>query len=107
MPEPSPLSDIDQKLPARTKTLLDLAIRKKLAGFELKIELSLAANQGQVLVLFGPSGSGKTMTLRCIAGATDPDAGVISIGERVVFDSRARLNVKLTDRRVGYLPQNY
>ncbi len=107
MPEPSSKFDADHYPHTRPKTLLALAIRKKLTGFELKIEMSLAANQGQVLVLFGPSGSGKTMTLRCIAGATDPDAGVISIGERVVFDSRARLNVRLTDRRVGYLPQNY
>jgi molybdate transport system ATP-binding protein len=107
MPEPSPQFDPNQNPQARPKNLLGLAIRKKLTGFDLKIELSLAADQGQVLVLFGPSGSGKTMTLSCIAGATDPDAGVISIGERVVFDSRAGLNVKLTDRRVGYLPQNY
>jgi molybdate transport system ATP-binding protein len=92
---------------AQPKTLLELAIRKQLSGFELKTELSLPANQGQVLVLFGPSGSGKTMTLRCIAGVTDPDAGIISIGERVVFDSRSGLNIKLTERRVGYLPQNY
>src|ERR1700712_1902676 len=100
MPETSQLQ-LEQMAPTRPKMLLELAIRKQLASFELETELSLPANQGQVLVLFGPSGSGKTMTLRCIAGVTDPDAGVISIGDRVVFDSRSRLNVKLTDRRVG------
>lgn len=89
------------------KTLLELAIRKKLSGFELAAELSLPSQQGQVLVLFGPSGSGKTLTLSCIAGVIDPDAGIISIGDRVVFDSRSGLNVKLAERRVGYLPQNY
>lgn len=99
--------EIDPKGQTQPKTLLELAIRKRLGGFELETELSLPPNQGQVLVLFGPSGSGKTMTLRCIAGVTDPDAGVISIGERVVFDSRSGINIKLAERRVGYLPQNY
>ncbi len=90
-----------------SQTLLEIAIQKKLKTFELKVELSLEAEQGQVLVLFGPSGSGKTMTLRCIAGITNPDAGLISVGGRTVFDSRVGLNVKLSERRVGYLPQNY
>ncbi|MBN9391686.1 MAG: ABC transporter ATP-binding protein [Chloroflexi bacterium] len=99
--------ELDRMEQTQPKTLLELAIRKQLSGFELEATLSLPANQGQVLVLFGPSGSGKTLTLRCIAGATDPDAGIISIGERVVFDSRSGLNIKLAERRVGYLPQNY
>lgn len=87
--------------------LLDLAIRKHLGTFDLEVSLSLPAAQGQVLVLFGPSGSGKTMTLNCIAGVINPDAGYISVGDRPVFDSRTGLNVKLAGRRVGYLPQNY
>lgn len=106
MPETSQLEREPQPQ-AAPQTLLRLAVRKQLAGFELETELSLPARQGRVLVLFGPSGSGKTMTLRCIAGVTDPDAGVISISDRVVFDSRSGLNVPLADRRVGYLPQNY
>jgi molybdate transport system ATP-binding protein len=87
--------------------LLELAIKKELKTFRLEAELSLRSDQGQVLVLFGPSGSGKTMTLRCIAGVTDPDAGFIKVGGRTVFDSQRGLSVKLPDRRVGYLPQNY
>lgn len=105
MPESS--LEPGQNLSPETRPLLDLAIRKKLGNFELEADLRLSTNQGQVLVLFGPSGSGKTITLRCIAGALDPDAGYISIDGRVVFDSRHRVNVKLADRRVGYLPQNY
>jgi len=89
------------------QTLLELAIQKQLKTFSLELELSLKAEQGQVLVLFGPSGSGKTMTLRCIAGVTEPDAGFISIAGRPVFDSRAGINITLSARRVGYLPQNY
>ncbi len=88
-------------------SLFHAVIRKQLKAFQLEVELGLDANQGQVLVLFGPSGSGKTMTLKCIAGIAEPDAGFVSIGPRTVFDSHQRLNVRLSERKVGYLPQNY
>ncbi len=87
--------------------LLELAIRKKLKHFELEIELNLPAGEGHVVVLFGPSGSGKTMTLKCIAGVTEPDAGYIAIGGKPVYDSNRRVNLAIQQRRVGYLPQNY
>ncbi len=102
-------NELKQDSPGKieVKKLLEVAIRKQLKAFTLEAELSLEVGQGQVLVLFGPSGSGKTMTLRCIAGVTNPDAGLIIIGDRVVFDSRNGRNIKLSERRVGYLPQNY
>jgi molybdate transport system ATP-binding protein len=87
--------------------LLEIAIRKKLKTFTLEVELKLDAAAGHVLVLFGPSGSGKTITLKAITGVVTPDAGYIAIAGRPVFDSRAGLNVRLQERRVGYLPQNY
>lgn len=86
-------------------SLLELVVRKQLKSFSLETELQL--DEGQVLVLFGPSGSGKTITLKTIAGIVEPDSGFISIAGRPVFDSRSGLNVRLQERRVGYLPQNY
>lgn len=88
-------------------TLLEIAVRKRLKSFSLEVELSLAPGEGQVLVLFGPSGSGKTMTIKCLAGITNPDAGFISIGGKTVFDSQSKINLPLRQRRVGYLPQSY
>lgn len=88
-------------------TLLEITARKQLKSFLLEVELSLSPEEGQVLVLFGPSGSGKSMTIKCLAGITDPDAGFMSIGGRTVYDSRNGLNVPLRQRRVGYLPQSY
>ncbi len=47
-------------------------------------DVSLAVPKGRTLVLFGPSGAGKTVLLRCIAGAIDPDSGIVRIdGEDV------------------------
>jgi molybdate transport system ATP-binding protein len=88
-------------------TLLEIAVRKQLKSFPLEVELSLTPGEGPVLVLFGPSGSGKTMTIKCLAGITDPDAGFISIGGKTVFDSRNKINLPLRQRRVSYLPQSY
>ncbi|MEI7554885.1 ABC transporter ATP-binding protein [Candidatus Chlorohelix sp.] len=86
---------------------LELAIRKQLKRFTLQAELSLNEEEARVLVLFGASGSGKSVTLKCIAGVIEPDAGYISISGRAVFDSRQNLSVKIQKRNVGYVPQNY
>ncbi|MCZ7542238.1 MAG: ABC transporter ATP-binding protein [Anaerolineae bacterium] len=49
-------------------------------------DVSLAAPDGEFLVLLGPSGCGKTTTLRCVAGLERQTSGDIYIGERVVND---------------------
>ena len=41
-----------------------------------------------VTALFGPSGSGKTSVLSMIAGLRRPDAGLIRVGERLLFEER-------------------
>jgi molybdate transport system ATP-binding protein len=82
---------------------LFVTIRKQLgAGFTL--DISLTAPPG-ITMLFGASGSGKTTLLRCVAGLTRPDAGRIAIGDRVLFDADAHVDVGTQDRHVGYVFQ--
>jgi molybdate transport system ATP-binding protein len=57
--------------------------------------------------VFGPSGSGKSITLQCIAGLVTPDAGRIEVGNRVLFDSNARIDVPPQARNVGFVFQDY
>lgn len=57
--------------------------------------------------LLGASGSGKSLTLKCIAGIEKPDEGCIILGSRVLYDSKKKINLKIQERRVGYLFQNY
>jgi molybdate transport system permease protein len=83
---------------------LEVAIEKKVPGFDLAVEFS--ANAAPVGLL-GPSGSGKTMTLRAIAGLESPDRGRIVLNERVLFDSEKRINIPARQRRIGLLFQNY
>ncbi|HEX6418250.1 MAG TPA: ABC transporter ATP-binding protein [Acidimicrobiales bacterium] len=45
---------------------------------------SLSVCRGELVALLGPSGSGKTTLLRVIAGFEVPDAGTVTIGDRLV-----------------------
>ncbi|MER7274906.1 ABC transporter ATP-binding protein [Dactylosporangium sp. NPDC000244] len=70
-------------------------------------KLSLSINPGEMLVLLGPSGCGKTTTMRSIVGLQRPDAGTITIGDRVVFDAASRVDVPVNARKVGMVFQSY
>lgn len=80
---------------------LDVMMRQQ--SFLLEVHESASV---EVLGLFGPSGSGKTSLLEAIAGIRTPDEGVIRVGDRTLFDSRAPINVPARDRRIGYVPQD-
>lgn len=81
-------------------------IEKELADFTLKVHFSIDRPR-ETLALLGPSGCGKSMTLKCIAGVERPDRGRIVLGDRVLFDSEASIDLVPQRRHVGYLFQNY
>jgi molybdate transport system ATP-binding protein len=83
---------------------LEVRLVKRLPGFTLDVEWS--AGDG-VAVLFGPSGAGKTLTLNCLAGLLEPDAGRIVVGQHVLFDSATGVNVPTQRRSLGYVFQGY
>ena len=78
-------------------------IRKRLSP-RFALDVGFAAPAG-ITILFGASGSGKTTVLRCLAGLTRPDAGRIAVGDRVLFDGGAGIDVAVQQRRVGYVFQ--
>jgi molybdate transport system ATP-binding protein len=83
--------------------MLELAVRASLGGFTLDAELSTP--EVGITALFGRSGSGKTSLLNMIAGLRRPEAGRIVAGGRVLFDSRAGINLPPERRRIGYIFQ--
>jgi molybdate transport system ATP-binding protein len=73
---------------------------------EFRLEASFEAEHDRIVV-FGPSGSGKSITMQCIAGLLTPDQGRIQIGERVLFDSAAGIDLRPQLRNVGFVFQDY
>lgn len=83
-------------------------IRKTLRSSdrEFTLEATFSAEHDRIVV-FGPSGSGKSITMQCIAGLLRPDAGRIEIGDRVLFDAQAGIDVPPQSRNVGFVFQDY
>lgn len=83
---------------------LECAITKRFANQEFALDVAFRAAPG-FTILFGLSGAGKTTLLDCIAGLSQPDAGRISVADRALFDSPARVNLPVAARRLGYVFQ--
>jgi iron(III) transport system ATP-binding protein len=62
---------------------------------------------GEFYTLLGPSGCGKTTTLQCIAGLEMPDAGEITLGDKLVFSRSANIVVPAHRRDIGMVFQSY
>lgn len=69
--------------------------------------VSMDLKRGEVVSLLGPSGSGKTTLLRAVAGLETPYSGLITIGNRAVFDSDAGIVVPAEKRELGLVFQSY
>lgn len=84
-------------------TRFHLDFTRSQGAFTIEVGLDVTA---RALALSGPSGSGKTSILESIAGVRQPRDGRITVGDRVLFDAAAGIDVPLRDRRVGYVPQD-
>src|SRR6266478_5399239 len=69
--------------------------------------VALTLDRGEVVSLLGPSGSGKTTLLRAVAGLEVPHRGRIMIGEKVVFDGAAAIDIPAESRNLGLVFQSY
>ncbi|GAB1482599.1 ABC transporter ATP-binding protein [Treponema sp.] len=81
------------------------SVQKSYGAKTILQDLNLHIHSGECFVLIGPSGCGKTVALRLIAGFETPDGGEISIGNRVVADSKQSLPPE--ERHIGVVFQDY
>jgi molybdate transport system ATP-binding protein len=82
----------------------ELQLRAVVKDRHLDVNFSVAA--GEVLAVLGPNGAGKSTALHVIAGLVQPDEGLVRLGDRVLTDTAAGVNVATHDRRVGLLLQD-
>lgn len=83
-----------------------LAVDVRLRLGRLDLDVAFTAGPGPTL-LVGPNGAGKSSLLRLVAGALRPDAGRVTLGDRVLVDAEAGRGAPPELRRVAYLPQDY
>ncbi|MDE3025712.1 MAG: ABC transporter ATP-binding protein, partial [Acidobacteriota bacterium] len=69
--------------------------------------LSLAVEEGELVVVFGPSGSGKSTLLRILAGLDRPSAGIVRVFGHDLRTLRGRGLVDYRSRALGYADQHY
>ena len=68
---------------------------------------SLEVESGTIVCLVGPSGCGKTTLVRALLGLNKPETGSITVGDRVLFDAKKRVNVPAEKRNIGIVFQDY
>ena len=83
---------------------LSVDVNKNLGDFHLNVRFQTEASRIGIL---GATGCGKSMTLKSIAGIETPDEGKIMMNDKVVYDSRQKVNIRPQKRNIGYLFQNY
>ncbi len=82
--------------------MLTVAVEKTLGEFRIDARFD---GESGATGLFGPSGSGKTSIINMIAGLMTPDRGRVVLDELVLFDSTARIDMPVAQRRIGYVFQ--
>ncbi|MCG7338262.1 ATP-binding cassette domain-containing protein [Staphylococcus sp. ACRSN] len=85
--------------------MLDIRITQTIRGNTLKVHR--CDDKPRIYALKGPSGIGKTTILNIIAGLTRPEDGYIKINGRVLTDVKHGIQVKIQQRNIAYLFQDY
>ena len=68
-------------------------------------DVNFSLEAGKIVALLGPSGCGKTTTLRLIAGFEQPDAGEITLENRILYGPGIDLPPEA--RGIGFVFQDY
>lgn len=89
--------------------MIEIDITKRIStykgGSELKVNTIFKSNG--ITKILGPSGVGKTTLLKIIAGLVTPEYGKITVNNVPWFDSSKKYSLKVQNRNVGFVFQDY
>ena len=85
------------------QAMIEISVKQSRPNFTLDVDVKLGHG---ITALFGASGAGKSSLLNLIAGLEQPDSGRIRIGSELLFDSKAKINLAVHKRRIGYVFQD-
>ncbi|CZF82216.1 Fe(3+) ions import ATP-binding protein FbpC 2 [Grimontia celer] len=71
--------------------------------FQLSVDESIPSSG--ITAVFGRSGAGKTSLINAVSGLVRPQSGRIALGDKVLFDSDAKIDLAPEHRRIGYVFQ--
>ena len=80
-------------------------VRVQRGGFDLDVSLSLA--ERRTLAIVGPNGAGKSTLVGALAGFVEVGEGRILVGDRVLTDTAAGIDLPMDKRRVGVVFQDH
>jgi molybdate transport system ATP-binding protein len=83
---------------------LKVRLTARIGSLVLEVELDTAPG---TLVIVGPNGAGKSSLLHLVLGVRTAERGRVTVGDEVLLDTEAQINVPLEQRRLAYVPQNY
>jgi molybdate transport system ATP-binding protein len=82
---------------------LRLACAARVGTLRLDVDLDVPPG---TLVIVGPNGAGKSSLLDVVLGLRPLERGRVAIGDDVLADTAAGIDVSVEERRIGYLPQD-
>ncbi|MBO1205794.1 MULTISPECIES: ATP-binding cassette domain-containing protein [Staphylococcus] len=85
--------------------MLTIDLKHLLNQTQLRIKIEDA--EPKIYAIKGPSGIGKTTILNMLAGLRKPDQALISINNHTLTDTINHIDVKIQNRNIGYLFQDY
>lgn len=74
---------------------------------DINIRVDINDEIPKIYAIRGPSGIGKTTVLNIIAGLKKADRALIKVNNRILTDTENKINVKIQQRNVVYLFQDY
>ncbi len=74
---------------------------------ELRLDVEIRVDDGEVVALLGPNGAGKTTVLRAIAGLRPLDDGRIELDGTVLDEPATKTSVPTAERPIGFVFQDY
>ena len=80
-------------------------LRVQRGGFDLDVAFSLA--ERRTLAIVGPNGAGKSSLAGALAGFVEVREGRILVGDRVLTDTAAGIDLPMDKRRVGVVFQDH
>jgi molybdate transport system ATP-binding protein len=82
--------------------MLTVKLEGTIGSFQIIADIEAGVG---VTAIYGPSGAGKSTILRAIAGLWQPERGYIQVGENVLLDTNAEVDLPTERRRLGVVFQ--